>query len=83
MWLSGFRTPHSLCEYAALILGLTQWVKDLALLWLWHRLAAAAAIQTLAWELPCAVSAALKSKAKKKKKKKKKDYIFLGLYVMA
>ena len=28
---------------------------DLALLWLWCRLAAAALIQSLAWELPCAV----------------------------
>ena len=55
--------------------GLTQWVKDLelpwaamkvtsvlnlALLWLWCRLAAAALIQPLAWELPCATSVALK-----------------------
>ena len=30
------------------------------LLWLWHRLAAAALIQSLAWELPYAMGAALK-----------------------
>ena len=33
---------------------------DLVLLWLWHRLAAVALIQPLAWELPYAVGAALK-----------------------
>ena len=33
---------------------------DPALLWLWCRLAAAALIQPLAWELPYAMSAALK-----------------------
>ena len=38
---------------------------DLALLWLWRRLAAAALIQPLAWELPCAVDMALKKKKKK------------------
>ena len=35
---------------------------DLALLWLWHRLAAATLIQPLAWELPYASGMALKSK---------------------
>ena len=33
---------------------------DLAMLWLWRRLAAAAPIQALAWELPCATGAAVK-----------------------
>ena len=33
---------------------------DPALLWLWHRLAATAPIQTLAWELPYAMGVALK-----------------------
>ena len=33
---------------------------DLALLWLWWRLAAAVPIQPLAWELPYAVGVALK-----------------------
>ena len=41
---------------------------DLALLWLWCRPAAAAPIQPLAWELPYAAGATLKSKKKKKKK---------------
>ena len=44
--------------------GLAQWVKDLALLWLWCRPAAAAPIQPLAWEFPHAASTALKSKNK-------------------
>jgi len=35
---------------------------DPTLLWLWHRLAAVAAIQHLAWEPPYAAGAALKSK---------------------
>ena len=35
---------------------------DPELLWLWSRLAAAAPIQALAWELPYATQAALKSK---------------------
>ena len=34
---------------------------DLVLLWLWHRLAAAALIRPLAWEAPCAVCTALES----------------------
>ena len=40
---------------------------DLALLWLWHRLAAIAQIKPLAWELPYALGAALKRQKKKKK----------------
>ena len=44
---------------------------DLVLLWLWHRPAAVARIQPLAWDLPYATGAALK---KKKKKEKKKNY---------
>jgi len=62
--------------------GLAQWVKergvsvscgvghrhgsDLALLWLWCRLAAIPPIQPLAWEPPYAVGAALKRQKKKK-----------------
>ena len=38
---------------------------DLALLWLWGRLTAAASIQPLAGELPFALGAALKKKKKK------------------
>ena len=39
---------------------LVQWVKDLALLWLRHRLAAAVPTGPLAWEPPFATGAALK-----------------------
>ena len=39
---------------------LAQGVKDTVLLWLWYRLAAAALIWPLAWELPYATGAALK-----------------------
>ena len=45
--------------------GLAPWVKDLALLWLWCRPAAAAPITPLAWDPPCATSAALKRQNKK------------------
>ena len=41
---------------------------DLVLLWLWCRPAAAAAIQTPAWELPYATGAAIKRQKKKKRK---------------
>ena len=37
---------------------------DLALLWLWYRLAASAPIPPPAWETPYAICAALKSKKK-------------------
>ena len=40
---------------------------DPELLWLWRRPAAAAPIQPLAWELPCAAGAALQRPKKKKK----------------
>ena len=46
---------------------------DLALLWLWCRLAAVALIRPLAWEPPYATGVALK---RPKKKKKKKDRNF-------
>ena len=49
---------------------------DLALLWLWCRLAAAAPIRPLAWEPPYALGAALE-KTKRQKNKNKK--IFKGL----
>ena len=49
--------------------GFAQWVKDLALLWLWWRQAAVAPLRPLAWELPYAMGAALKSKKKAKKEK--------------
>ena len=45
---------------------------DLALLWLWRRLAAVAPIRTLAWEPPHALGVALKNKKNKKTNKQKK-----------
>ena len=67
-----------------MILGKVQCVKDPALLWLWHRLAAVALIVPLAWELPYAAGVTLKKsktnkqtktqkQTNKKTKKEKKD----------
>ena len=53
------------------------------LLWLWLWLAAAALIQSLTWELPCAIGVALKKTKKKKKKNgnKKPPVNFCSYYL--
>ena len=68
-------------EVASLIPGLDRWVQylvalscgvgrrrgsDLALLWLWHRLAATATIGPVAWEPPYGAGVALERQKKKK-----------------
>ena len=45
---------------------------DLVLLWLWCRLSAVAQIRPLAWELPYAAGAVLKSKKKKREREREK-----------
>ena len=55
-----------------MIPGLAQWVEDLALLWLWRRLAATAPIGPLAWEPPYAAGSSSR-KGKKTKKQNKKQ----------
>ena len=52
-----------------------RFVLDLALLWLWCRLAAAAPIGPLAWEIPYATGAGVK---KKKKKEEENDQVQEG-----
>ena len=59
----------SIQEDVGLIPGLAQWVGDLVLLWLWHRLVASAPIQPLAWEPPYGADAAPKRKKKLKNTK--------------
>ena len=49
-------------EVLGSILGLTQWAKDLALLWFWRRPASVAQIRPIAWEPPYAEGISLKSK---------------------
>ena len=56
-WLSGQQTRLASMKT---ILGLAQWLKDLALLWLRCRPAAAALNRPLAWEPPYAAGTTLK-----------------------
>ena len=78
-WLT---TPTRNHEVSGLIPGLHQWVKDLAMLWLWHRLAATASIRPLAWEPPCAVGSAIEKPKSKKKKKKRTETQCLYLWAV-
>ena len=68
-WLTNLTRNH---EVSGLIPGPAQWIKDLALLWLWCRLVATAPIRPPAWEPPHAVGVALEKTERQKKKKKKK-----------
>ena len=67
---SAVMNPTSIREDGASIPGLTQWVKDPALLWAWCRVAAAALIHLLAWESPYAMGVALKSKKEEREREK-------------
>ena len=87
-WNTRFRSSHcgsmetnltSIHEDAGLIPGLTQGVKDLVVLWLWLWPAAAALIQLLTWELPCATGVAVKSRKKEKNEILSVPAVFLFL----
>ena len=66
------KNPTTIHEDLCLIPGLVHWVKDLVLLWLWCRPAAAVLIRPQGWGLPCASGVALKRKDNNNKLKDSK-----------
>ena len=60
-----FKNPTRNHEVLVLIPGLTQWIKDPVLLWLWLRSAAVPLIRPLAWEPLYATSVALEKTEQK------------------
>ena len=60
------KNSNSIHEDVGLIPDLAQWAKDVALPWLWRRLAPVALIQPLAWEPPYSTRADLKNQTKPK-----------------
>ena len=75
MWVQSLALLSGLRIRYCLSLGRSS---DLALLFLWPRLAVAVPIQPLAWELPYAVGGALKKKKKKKVLLRFKENELLG-----
>ena len=57
-WLTNPTRNH---EVAGSIPGLAQWIRNLALLWLWSRPVATALMRPLAWEPPNATGVALEN----------------------
>ena len=71
-WVKNPTSMRMRVQSLALLRGLRIWhcrklQCRLWMLWLWHRPAAAALIQLLAWELPYVSDAAIKRKKKRKK----------------